>query len=291
MVGRTRKRVIKQFATVGTQTDVPNQINTNIVVNIKPLNEDEVHRMISKQRDVQTPERTFKGWSKNVGTSVPNSHMNVRQSVSRLPSNYKNFVRPINNNEVANSTVVNITHTDEEQSASSHNEENTDLDMARYIKPGPKSYKMRMFRKMHNLRAPAPLSTPKTNNYPAEQNYLTTVAEATAEGYITTPVLQQIVCVDANEISLNRQRIGDGSAVPLMGSKSQLEMCGVITTEEEQHAAADCNVSEISSHTSNKGCGNTKTGNDNHNAEETKQEKYIRINAQTVHIHNHFYKV
>lgn len=165
MMRRKRKRTVK-FATIATQTeDVPHQVNKNLVVNMTRLKESELLKMLSKDKALRRP------------------CVNTRQSLSRLPSNYSHFVRPINNHEVANSTVVNLT-----ESVSSG-------DATRRIKPGPKSYKAKMFRKLQSLRAPVALAEPVL----AEEK-LTTVAEGTS--LFTTPGLQEVVSVDVHEVPL-----------------------------------------------------------------------------------------
>lgn len=237
---KTKKKHINKFKTTGTQTEDTQtnlqEVTKDVVVKIKRLNENELQKLLIKQRKtIHHP----------------------RQSLSRLPSNYSNFVRPINNNEVANSTLANLT--EEQQTASSNTEENADLDMARFIKPGPKSYKMKMFRKIQSLRAPVALSTPKCAK---ETNKTLTIL---SEREVTSPVLPQIVSVDVHEVPQN--------------NRSEMEVCDGVTEAEQ---SANCNISVIST---------GEVTKNNANVDDVKQTKYIRITAETVHIHNHFYKV
>lgn len=285
MVRRTRKRLVKKVLTsTGTQTDEPAvklpcaaHTTKDIVVKIKRLRKDEIKKLLTK-RDESGMKRARVNCEPS---TMLHPHLNVRQSLSRLPSNYSHFVRPINNREVANSTVVNITH----ENHSSSSTEDKDLEAARYIKPGPKSYKMKMIRKLQKLRAPVALSTPKDKEVNCN-GPLAALTEVT-EGYVTTPVLRETVTVDIHEIPIHTTAVqteeerthseGGSDGDP---NVTVIDLCPTTAEEQRQSGVSD---------TSNKFAGACSRDSKEHDEEEPKTSKYIRIHAQTVHIHNHFY--
>lgn len=295
MVRKTRKRAVKVLTSIGTQTEdsivkiahVP-QIK-DVSVKIKRLREDELKKLLNPQHeDVIEAVRKSKRNYNRESSAMLHPHMNIRQSLSRLPSNYSHFARPINNREAVNSTVVNITQDNEEESCSSHNQEEMMMNAAKFIKPGPKSYKLKMFRKLQSLRAPVALSTPRDSA--VNCNVLTAVAEAT-EAYATTPVMQESINVDVHEVPV--QTIGAQTEDDDPHSENnQMENGGVLvdfspTAIDER---LNCNISATSLKSTQKS-SDCKSDQAELSEEDANQPKYIRISAQTVHIHNHFYKM
>lgn len=154
---RKRKRCPKEFTTTGTQTEIPTVAPLkNLVVNIPRLKNSELQRLLSKRKK----------------SSVLRPGSKVRKSVSRLPSNYSHFVRPINNNEVANSTGFNLT------------EEHTSSDA-------------------RSLRAPVALAEPAAEK-------LTTVPEYNTNSFVTPLLHDEIVSVEVHEVPLQTTGMADG---------------------------------------------------------------------------------
>lgn len=279
--------MLKLLTSVGTQTEqvlntalVP-PVHNNLVVKIKRLDEAELKKLLNKQQGkvTETGRRlrsSFTNHDREPSTMF-HPHFNIRQSLSRLPTNYSHFVRPINNREVANSTVVNITHSDEESTSSRDFNWNT----ARFFKPGPKSYKLKMFRKLQKLRAPVALSTPKDAAVNCN-GILSAVAEANTDAYVTTPVVQHNVSVNVHEVPI--RSISSQTEDDKYKNATVIELCP--SGMDEEHIA-DYDFSNISLKTPRR--GSNKSGEDEEDAKQN--AKYIRINAQTVHIHNHFYKL
>lgn len=295
MIRKTRKhkRLVRQRSTTGTQTEegqAAAKVNNNLVVHIERLKEDEVRRVLSKQCNrAQNSVRECR--NKKLGiNAIRHSYANIRQSLSRLPSNYSNFVRPINNNEVANSTVVNVTQNDEDPTIFTFKGENTDLDTARFIKPGPRSYKLKMLKKLETLRAPVGLSTPRYS----EEDYLSIVPEAPDDN-IKTSALQEVRvvvhevlsrsnCVHTDDVLLAEDI---DSIHENQDSNAAAEYKGRANSTEGEDIE-DCNVNEDQQENNGSNSGNSKG---DCNTEDSQNAKYIKISAHTVHIHNHFYKV
>lgn len=151
---RKRKRCPKEFVTTGTQTETPHK---NLVVKIPRLKSNEIQELLSKRKPPPTKK-----------SSVLRPGPKVRKSVSRLPSNYSHFVRPINNNEVANSTGFNLT---EEHNTNSTSDA------------------------LETLRAPVALAEPAAKK-------LTTVAEYNTTSFVTPPLHDEVVSVEVHEVPL-----------------------------------------------------------------------------------------
>lgn len=305
MVGKRRKT--KRKSTVGTQTDVNVLsyvpiINNNVVVKIKRLGERELNSLLSKQQRlaIETTEEPKRISQRRRKSSVAMLHpqVNARQSLSRLPSNYSHFVRPINNREVANSTVVNISP-NEEQSVSYNDDVNLDEARIMSCKPGPRSFKIKMLRREERLRAPMALSTPKH----AEKGYnqgLSEVAED-SEGSIPTPVLHQEIRVDVHEVPIRTVAIGTESEQCTTAPESErieindnllernLTTVELYPTSTQTEKIANCEISGITFKSPSKN-SDSKSNGEKHQEDDSQQTKYIRIHAHTVHIHNHFYK-
>lgn len=89
------------------------------------------------------------------------SLMNVppKPAISKPPKNYTTFVKPITNNEKANSTLADL-----DTSIS-----DVPTKKVRFLKPGPMTYKKRIMESISNMRIPVSMSEVQTEPCPPEE--------------------------------------------------------------------------------------------------------------------------
>lgn len=247
--------------------------------------------------------------------------------LSRLPSTYSTFVKPITNNEKANSTLAEITTCEEEsrkaiiiddKSESEQLSENLLDKAALFCKPGPKSFKRKwVLRHQEDMRVPIALTVNQEESSTQSRCNLPTIVERTTDGTVV-PVTLDDADVNVEEVSVNLN-------IQYSGIQNETEVLQTLMRQINVDVPAEMNQTKSDKagpSSQNNGEGDSQRMPQNikfnfagfattiaasrsaeehntyHNASsvkfddqnEEKATKYIRITAETVHIHNHFYK-
>lgn len=217
-----KKKLVK---TIGTQTDldsrllIPRVVIQRIETNVNPS-------VSSTSIILNSPITTQKG-----------------KKIGRAPYNYKQFVKPITNNEIANSTFTSIgeweTHPESSFPVPLQMEKLDRPSKKVRFKPGPQCYKNRLLKQQElldidDMNVPIMLNMPvqPSNGMP---EYLETIAEGIDEASQTTPNPELNLNIDSIEIA--EISILDPSTIEQFSG-----MRGNVDTKDQTHGAPDMNI-------------------------------------------------
>lgn len=250
--------------------------------------------------------------------------------LSRLPSTYSTFAKPITNNEKANSTLADITNREEDQKEfalnAADNNEKCDLEnlldkATIFCKPGPKSHKLKwLLRHQEDMRVPIALAQNEELSSRQNEDHLPTIEERSIEQTVVPATSNQEELINIEEVSLNlniqcsgipndtevlRSLIGHMNVdLPTEINQDALQAnAGDAGYNAERNSGSDsqepCNIQfNFAGFATTIAASRTAEDHNSHNSSGAKFDdqpdenstKCIRITAETVHIHNHFYK-
>ncbi|KAG5875737.1 hypothetical protein JTB14_010725 [Gonioctena quinquepunctata] len=247
--------------------------------------------------------------------SVQNSPISIQprpSHISKAPTSYRYFVKPITNNEKANSTLDNST-----RACVGNKKQNINIIRRRKsvsnwrrtnIKPGPLSYKLRVLQDFgEDMNVPVMLSKPSTSRVERRPSLnLDTISEKSEDNLPITD-LEFNVNVESeresNQVISGSQEVGSLNDAFCRNQENfnkppgEIEVETVDVPEPEQPERVHLGFNGITTVISqdsgrdnsdtNTSCGFDKEADE---VDWNTHKKYVKIKAHTVHIHNHFYK-
>lgn len=264
----------------------------------------------SKIRSVKTSNKRHVNQEASDHLSVQNPSLlpvlNRPSSISKPPGSYRIFVKPITNNERANSTLVNDTAEDYQQQQQVLTGRCNQNKKVRFVKPGPLSYKQRVLKELkEDMNVPIMLSEqPELNEEGRNSLNLDTILEQINENGTATPELD--LNFDMNSFNLEPHNMAVQTGVSINISPSNVNNDDGVVEDRSKSEETDNPSQEkaqpktirmdfrgitttITSRSTSQNF-NGSSSSDNDDAEGLpKDTKYVKIKAHTVHIHNHFY--
>jgi len=214
------------------------------------------------------------------------SLMNVppKPAISKPPKNYTTFVRPITNNEKANSTLADL-----DVSIS-----DVPTKKVRFLKPGPMTYKKRIMESISNMRIPVAMSEIQTEpSAPEELNLdLDTIIEQAEVTQFMEDIDNEDLLV---ETEMETVAIGDELRSDVDNTNTRASedssVSGNVVSPNQRESALNPSLrrsNEQNDSTNNKQSKNEKPKNQERSFK-LDGGKTILIRANFVNIYNHFY--
>lgn len=214
------------------------------------------------------------------------SLMNVppKPAISKPPKNYTTFVKPITNNEKANSTLADL-----DVSIS-----DVPTKKVRFLKPGPMTYKKRIMESISNMRIPVAMSEIQTEpSAPEELNLdLDTIMEQAEVTQFMEDIDNEDLLV---ETEMETVAIGDELRSDVDNTNTRASedssVSGNVVSPNQRESALNPSLrrsNEQNDSTNNKQSKNEKPKNQERSFK-LDGGKTILIRANFVNIYNHFY--
>lgn len=215
------------------------------------------------------------------------SLMNVppKPAISKPPKNYTTFVKPITNNEKANSTLADL-----DTSIS-----DVPTKKVRFLKPGPMTYKKRIMESISNMRIPVAMSEGQTE--PCAPEELNLDLDTIMEQAEVTQFMEDIDNEDLVETEMETVAIGDELRSDVENTNSRASedlntsVSGNVASPNQRESALNPSLrrsNEENDSRNNKHSENEKPKNQERSFK-LDGGKTILIRANFVNIYNHFY--